>query len=47
MKNSFRFSCIFLESYYTNANIVFFAEMIFVNEDEKYKVKDILKNKKK
>ena len=36
-----------LESYYTNANIVLSAEMILVSEDEEYKIKNILKNKKK
>ena len=36
-----------LKSYYTNANIVLSAEMVLVNEDEEYKVKDILKDKKK
>ena len=36
-----------LKSYYINANIVLSAEMILVSEDEKYEVKDILKNKKK
>ena len=46
-KIHFVFHISFLKSYYTNANIVFFAEMILVSEDEKYEVKDILKNKKK
>ena len=41
------FHVSFLESYYTNANIVSSAEMVLVSEDEEYKVKDILKNKKK
>ena len=41
------FHVSFLESYYTNANIVSSAEMILMSEDEEYKVKDILKNKKK
>ena len=43
----FVFQISFLKSYYTNANIVPSAEMILVNEDEEYEVKDILKNKKK
>ena len=41
------FHVSFLKSYYTNANIVLSAEMILVSEDEKYEIKDILKNKKK
>ena len=41
------FHIFLLKSYYTNANIVSFAEMILMSEDEKYEVKDILKNKKK
>ena len=47
MKNSFRISSIFLKSYYINAIIVFFAEMTFVNENEKYEIENILKNIKK
>ena len=43
----FVFHVFLLESYYTNANIVSSAEMYLVSEDEEYKVKDILKNKKK
>ena len=43
----FVFHISLLKSYYTNANIVLSAEIVFVNEDEKYKVKNILKNKKK
>ena len=43
----FVFHVFLLKSYYTNANIVLSAEMILMNEDEKYKVKDILKDKKK
>ena len=43
----FVFHVSFFKSYYTNANIVFFAEMILVGEDEEYEVKDILKDKKK
>ena len=45
-KIHFIFHVFLLKSYYTNANIVLFAEMILVNEDEKYKIKNILKNKK-
>ena len=43
----FVFHVFLLKSYYTNANIVFLAEMILVSEDEEYKVENILKNKKK
>ena len=43
----FVFHVFFLKSYYINANIIFSAEMILMSEDEKYKVEDILKNKKK
>ena len=43
----FVFHVFFLKSYYTNVNIVFSAEMVLVSEDEKYEVKNILKNKKK
>ena len=43
----FVFHIFFLKSYYTNTNIVFSAEIVLVSENEKYKVKDILKNKKK
>ena len=43
----FIFHVSFSKLYYINTNIVFFAEMIFMSEDEKCKVKDILKNKKK
>ena len=46
-KIHFVFHVFLLKSYYTNANIVLSAEMILMNEDEKYKVKDILKDKKK
>ena len=46
-KIHFVFHVFLLESYYTNANIVLSAEMILVNEDEKYEVEDILKNKRK
>ena len=41
------FHVFLLKSYYTNANTVSSAEMILVSEDEKYEIKDILKNKKK
>ena len=37
----------FLKSYYININIILFAKMILVSEDEKYKIKDILENQKK
>ena len=43
----FVFHIFLWKSYYTNANIVFFTKMILVSEDEKYKIKNILKNKKK
>ena len=43
----FVFHVSLLKSYYTNANIVFSAEMVLVSEDEEYKIKDILKDKKK
>ena len=43
----FVFHVFLLKSYYINANIIFSAEMIFENEDEKYEIKNILKNKKK
>ena len=46
-KIHFVFHVSFLKSYYINANIVFFAEMILMSEDEEYKIEDILKNKKK
>ena len=46
-KIHFVFHLFLLKSCYINANIVFSAEMILVSEDEKYKIKDILKNKKK
>ena len=46
-KIHFVFYVFLLKSYYINVNIVLFAKMILVNEDEKYKIKDILKNKKK
>ena len=41
----FGFYVSLLKSYYINVNIVFFTEMILMSENEKYKVKDILKNK--
>ena len=40
------FHVFFLKSYYINANIVSFAKMILVSENEKYKIKNKLKNKK-
>ena len=43
----FVFYVFLLKSYYTNTNTVSSAEMILVSEDEKYKIKNILKNKKK
>ena len=43
----FIFHVSLLKSYYINANTVSFAKMILVSENEEYKVKDILKNKKK
>ena len=46
-KIHFVFHIFLLESYYTNANIVFFTKIIFISENKEYKIKDILKNKKK
>ena len=43
----FVFHVSLLKSYYTNANTVLSAKMILMSENEEYKVKDILKNKKK
>ena len=43
----FVFHVSLLKSYYTNANIVLFAEMVLMSENEEYEIKDILKNKKK
>ena len=43
----FVFHVFLLKSYYINANTVLSVEMILVSEDEKYEVKNILKNKKK
>ena len=43
----FVFHVFFLKSYYINANIVASSKIIFVNENEKYEIKNILKNKKK
>ena len=43
----FVFHVFFLKLYYINANIVVSSKMIFVSENEKYKIKNILKNKKK
>ena len=42
----FIFHVSLLKSYYINANIVLSAEIILVSEDEKYKVKNILKIKR-
>ena len=46
-KIHFVFHVIFLKSYYTNANIVVSLKIILVSEDEEYKIKNILKIKKK
>ena len=46
-KIRFIFHVSFLKSYYINVNIILSAKIIFVNEDKKYEVKNILKNKKK
>ena len=43
----FVFHISLLKSYYINVNIVLSAEIILMSEDEKYEVKNILKNKKK
>ena len=43
----FVFHIFFLKSYYINGNIVTSSKIIFVNENEKYEIKNILKNKKK
>ena len=42
----FVFHISFLKLYYINVNTVFSAEMILINEDEKYKLKDIWKIKR-
>ena len=36
-----------LKFYYINSSVIASNEMIFINEDEKWKIKNILKNKKK
>ena len=41
------FHVFLLKSYYTNSNVVASNEMILVNKNKKWKVKNILKNKKK
>ena len=46
-KIHFIFYIILLKLYYINANIVVPSKMILVNENEKYEMKNILKNKKK
>ena len=46
-KVHFVFHVFLLKLYYTNANIVVSSKMILVNKDEKYEIKNILKNKKK
>ena len=46
-KIHFVFHVFLLKFYHTNSNVVASSEMIFINENEKWKVKDILKNKKK
>ena len=43
----FVFHVFLLKSYYISANIVSFAEMVLVSEDEEYEIENILKNKKK
>ena len=43
----FVFHVFFSNLYYINANIVISSKMILVNENENYKIKNILKNKKK
>ena len=40
------FYVFLLKSYYININIISSTQMILVSEDEKYEIKDILKNKK-
>ena len=43
----FVFHVFLLKFYYTNSNVVESSEIIFVDENEKWEVKNILKNKKK
>ena len=43
----FVFHVFLLKFYHTNSNVVASNKIIFVNENEKWKVKNILKNKKK
>ena len=43
----FVFHVFLLKSYHINSNVVAPSEMILVDKDEKWKVKNILKNKKK
>ena len=47
MKNLFYFHIFLLKLYHKSLNVVVSNEMIFVNEDEKWKIKNILKNKRK
>ena len=46
-KIHFVFYVFLLKFYHTNSSVVASNKMIFVDENEKWKVKDILKNKKK
>ena len=46
-KIHFVFHVSLLKLYYKNLNVVASSEMIFMNEDEKWKVEDIFKNKRK
>ena len=46
-KIHFIFHIFLLKLYYINANIVVSSKMILVSENEEYKIKNILKNKKK
>ena len=41
------FYIFLLKFYYTNSSVVASSEMILINENEKWEVKDILKDKKK
>ena len=41
------FHIFLLKFYYTNSSVVALNEMIFINKDEKWEIKNILKNKKK
>ena len=46
-KIHFVFHVSLLKFYYTNSSVIASNEMIFINENEKWKIKNILKNKKK